>query len=131
MKPRAMKNGKAKKMMRGGKADKPMAMKNGGNAGTKIKNALKKAGSLTAIPYALKSAGYDDLAYATGYPFDEGGKRRPEMDFEGSEENLRKRGDKLKRKKEPFQKAKETMGYKGGGKAGAKKMMRGGKAKKK
>jgi hypothetical protein len=33
MKPRAMKNGKTKKMMRGGMADKPMAMKNGGKAG--------------------------------------------------------------------------------------------------
>lgn len=35
MKPRAMKSGKAKKMMRGGMADKPMAMKNGGKAGAK------------------------------------------------------------------------------------------------
>jgi hypothetical protein len=35
MKPRAMKNGKTKKMMRGGMADKPMAMKNGGKAGAK------------------------------------------------------------------------------------------------
>ena len=84
-------------------------------AGKKIKNALKKAGSLTLIPYALKSAGYDDLADATGYPFDESGKLRPEMDFEGSVENRRKRGEKLKRKKEPFQKVKEIMGYMDGG----------------
>jgi hypothetical protein len=35
MKPRAMKRGGAKKMMRGGMAEKPMAMKNGGKAGAK------------------------------------------------------------------------------------------------
>jgi len=35
MKPRAMKSGKAKKMMRGGMADKPMAMKRGGKPAAK------------------------------------------------------------------------------------------------
>ena len=35
MKPRAMKNGKTKKMMRGGMADKPMATKRGGKPGMK------------------------------------------------------------------------------------------------
>jgi hypothetical protein len=51
MKPRAMKNGKAKKMMRGGMAEKPMAMKRGGAAKKMMRGGMAKA------PMAMKTGG--------------------------------------------------------------------------
>ena len=51
MKPRAMKNGKTKKMMRGGMAEMPMAMKRGGTAKKMMRGGAAKA------PMAMKRGG--------------------------------------------------------------------------
>jgi hypothetical protein len=53
MKPRAMKNGKTKKMMRGGTAEMPMAMKDGGKAGAK----KMMRGGMAKKPMAMKRGG--------------------------------------------------------------------------
>ena len=113
------------KQLTGNKMKKVKKMQSGGG----LKNKLKKAGSLTMIPYALKAAGYDDLADATGYPLDEKGKKRRELEFTNSLENRRRRGEKVKRGDAPLQAitkaAKKATGMKSGGKV--KKMASGGK----
>lgn len=53
MKPRAMKNGKTKKMMRGGTAEMPMAMKDGGKSGAK----KMMRGGMAKKPMAMKRGG--------------------------------------------------------------------------
>jgi hypothetical protein len=83
------------------------------NKGGGLKNKLKKAGSLTMIPYALKAAGYDDLADATGYPLDKDGERKPELKIDRPKR-------KGKRPDAPLQaitkKVREATGMKSGGK---------------
>ena len=78
-------------------------------------NVFQKAGSMTMLPYALKSAGYDEMAEAAGYSLDEDGNIKPEYDRKNSLENKRKRGEKVKRKKPPLQAIADAMGFEEGG----------------
>jgi len=83
----------------------------------KIKNTLQKAGSITMIPYALNALGFEDAAQITGYPFDKKGKRRTELKFKNSAENLRKRGEKnnYNYEDDPLSLITKAMGFKEGG----------------
>lgn len=95
-------------------ADKSYADKRK-NKSKRKPNILQKAGSMTMIPYALKSAGLDELAEAAGFPMDEDGTLSPEYDIRDSLENKRKRGEKVSRKKPPLQALSDAMGFEDGG----------------
>ena len=85
---------------------------------TKKSSLLKKMGSLTMVPYALKSAGYDELADTMGYPYEDDGSRKPGSEIETSMSSRKKRGEKINAPRysdDPISLAKKALGFKNGG----------------
>ena len=82
----------------------------------KKRNILQKMGSLTMAPYALKSAGYDELADAMGYPYEDDGSRKPDSEIKTSISSRKKRGEKINAPKyedDPLTVARKALGFKG------------------
>lgn len=82
----------------------------------KKRNILKKMGSLTMAPYALKAAGYDKLADATGYPYEDDGSRKPDSEIKSSQTKRGKKKNAPKYEDDPLTVARKALGFKSGGK---------------
>lgn len=81
----------------------------------KKRNILKKMGSLTMAPYALKAAGYDKLADATGYPYEDDGSRKPDSEIKSSQTKRGKKKNAPKYEDDPLTVARKALGFKSGG----------------